>query len=85
MKSTYKLKRRKDGRLQRKVTMTNNITGEKIIKMAYGYTTQELDADADRLRAQGDAPSWHAEAKADTERRKAESAERVARYEGDAP
>lgn len=49
------------------------------------HVRERLCALADRLRAQGDAPSWHAEAKADTERRKAESAERVARYEGDAP
>lgn len=49
------------------------------------HVRARLCALADRLRAQADAPSWDAEAKADTERRKADAAERVARYEGDAP
>ena len=48
------------------------------------HVRERLCALADRLRAQDDAPSWDAEAKAETERLKADAAERVARYEGDA-
>jgi integrase len=51
MKTTRQLKHRADGRLQRKVTVINAITGEKIKKIAYGHTAAELDADVERIKA----------------------------------
>lgn len=48
------------------------------------HVRERLCALADRLRATADAPSWDAEAKAETQRMKDEAAERVARYEGGA-
>lgn len=43
-------KRRPDGRYQRQVTIINEITGEKIVKTVYGYSTKELIAAADAIR-----------------------------------
>lgn len=49
------------------------------------HVREKLCALADRLRAQADAPSVDALAMEHTRRLQAETAERVARYEGDAP
>lgn len=48
-----KLKKRADGRLQRKITLGKDFnTGKTITKTVYGYTMQEVDKKAADLRAQ---------------------------------
>ena len=44
-------KRRLDGRLQRQVTVINQITNEKITKRIYGRSKRELNAQEDALRS----------------------------------
>lgn len=47
-----KLKRRKDGRLQKKVSLgIDFLTGEKVVRFAYGYTEPELDYEVEQLKA----------------------------------
>jgi hypothetical protein len=42
--------KRKDGRLQSSVTITNPITGEKEKKYIYGYTPEELKSERQHLK-----------------------------------